>query len=102
MLKNAGFVSALWYNIHMSKKNKRPVITGTLSKHKRGFGFVITEDDEKDIFIPARSMNTAMDGDVVAVDLIPEALCSGGKREGIIIKVLERKTTEVVYEKSSQ
>lgn len=88
----------------MSKKNKRPVITGTLSKHRRGFGFVITEDDERDIFIPARSINTAMDGDTVAVDLIPEALWSGGKREGIIVSVLERKTTEVVgtFEKSKR
>ena len=87
----------------MSKKNKRPVITGTLSKHKRGFGFVITEDNEGDIFIPARSINTAMDGDVVAVDLIPEGLWRG-KREGIIIKVLERKTTEVVgtFDKSKR
>ena len=88
----------------MSKKSKRPVVTGTLSKHRRGFGFVITEDDEKDIFIPARSMHTAMDGDVVAVDLIPEALWSGGKREGIIVQVLERKTTEVVgtFDKSKR
>lgn len=87
----------------MSKKNRRPVITGTLSKHKRGFGFVITEDDESDIFIAGRSMGGAMDGDIVAVDLIPEALW-GSSREGIIIKVLERSVTEVVgtFEKSKK
>lgn len=87
----------------MSKKNKRPVITGTLSKHKKGFGFVITEDESADIYISKRSINGAMDGDVVAVDLIPEALW-GSSREGIIIKVLERKTTEVVgtFEKSKK
>lgn len=87
----------------MSKKNRRPVITGTLSKHKRGFGFVITEDEGSDIYIAARSMGGAMDGDIVAVDLIPEALW-GSSREGIIIKVLERKVTEVVgtFEKSKR
>lgn len=87
----------------MSKKSKRPVITGTLSKHKRGFGFVITEDDESDIYIAGRSMGGAMDGDIVAVDLIPEALW-GSSREGIIVKVLERKTTEVVgtFQKSKK
>ena len=79
----------------MSKKNRRPVITGTLSKHKRGFGFVITEDESLDIFISKRSMNGAMNGDVVAVDMIPEEFW-GGSPEGIITKVLERKTTEVV------
>lgn len=87
----------------MSKKSKRPVITGTLSKHKRGFGFVITEDEGSDIYISGRSINGAMDGDAVAVDLIPEALW-GSSREGIIVKVLERKTTEVVgtFQKSKK
>ena len=87
----------------MSKKSKRPVITGTLSKHKRGFGFVITEDEGADIYISRRSINGAMDGDIVAVDLIPEALW-GSSREGIIVKILERKTTEVVgtFEKSKK
>lgn len=87
----------------MSKKSKRPVITGTLSKHKKGFGFVITEDEGTDIYIARRSINGAMDGDIVAVDLIPEPLW-GSSREGIIVKVLERKTTEVVgtFEKSKK
>ncbi len=29
------------------KKRKRQTIEGTLQKHKRGFGFVSTEDGEK-------------------------------------------------------
>ena len=58
----------------MKKKKKRPEIAGTLSKHKRGFGFVRTEDGESDIYISARSIHGAMDGDRVLVDLIPQAL----------------------------
>ena len=58
----------------MGKKKKRPVITGTLSKHKRGFGFVITEDGGEDIYISARSIHGALDGDTVEVDLFPQAL----------------------------
>lgn len=87
----------------MKKKKKRPEFTGTLSKHKRGFGFVKTEDGGDDIYISARSMYGAMDGDLVLVDLIPEALW-GSSREGIIIKILKRNTAEVAgtFEKSKK
>lgn len=87
----------------MKKKKKRPEIAGTLSKHKRGFGFVRTEDGEGDIYISARSIHGAMDGDRVLVDLIPQALW-GSSREGIIIKILQRNTMEVAgtFEKSKK
>lgn len=87
----------------MKKKKKRPEIAGTLSKHKRGFGFVRTEDGEGDIYISARSIHGAMDGDRVLVDLIPQALW-GSSREGIIIKILQRNTVEVAgtFEKSKK
>lgn len=87
----------------MKKKKKRPEIAGTLSKHKRGFGFVRTEDGEGDIYISARSIHGAMDGDRVLVDLIPQALW-GSSREGIIIKILQRNTEEVAgtFEKSKK
>lgn len=87
----------------MKKKKKRPEIAGTLSKHKRGFGFVRTEDGEGDIYISARSIHGAMDGDRVLVDLISQALW-GSSREGIIIKILQRNTVEVAgtFEKSKK
>ena len=87
----------------MKKKSKRPEIAGTLSKHKKGFGFVITEEDGEDIYISARSIHGAMDGDRVLVDLIPPPLW-GSSPEGIIIKVLQRNTTEVAgtFEKSKR
>lgn len=74
-----------------------------MSKHKRGFGFVRTEDGEGDIYISARSIHGAMDGDRVLVDLIPQALW-GSSREGIIIKILQRNTVEVAgtFEKSKK
>lgn len=87
----------------MKKRKRRPEIAGTLSKHKKGFGFVITEDGGEDIYISAKCINGAMNGDEVLVDLIPEYLW-GSSREGIIIKVLKRNTTEVVgtFEKSKR
>lgn len=74
-----------------------------MSKHKRGFGFVLAEDGGEDIYISARGMYGAMDGDTVEVDLIPPPLW-GSSREGIIVKILKRNTAEVVgtFEKSKR
>lgn len=73
-----------------------------MSKHRKGFGFVLTEDDEADIYISARSMAEAMNGDRVLVQLSEES--RGDSREGTIVKVLERNTKEVVgtFEKSKR
>ena len=81
---------------------KRPETIGTLSKHRKGFGFVITEDEEPDIYISARSMGGAMNGDRVLVELNPQS--RGNSREGVIVKIVERCTKELVgtFEKSKR
>ncbi len=81
----------------MSKnKKKRPAVTGILTKHKRGFGFVIPDEGgpDRDIFISPADMNGAMEGDRVEVDLIPEYLWHQSP-EGIIAGVTDRKLKEV-------
>ena len=87
----------------MAKKKKRKNLTGILSKHRRGFGFVKCEGLEKDVFISADSMGGAMNGDEVEVDLIPEYFWRDSP-EGIITKVLNREITEVAgtFEKSKK
>lgn len=78
------------------RKNKRPAVTGTLSKHKKGFGFVIPDEGcfDRDIFISSSDMNGAMEGDRVEVDLVPEYLWEQSP-QGIISKVTDRKLKEV-------
>lgn len=71
-------------------------IIGTLSKHRKGFGFVIPEEEgSNDIFIGPNHMNNAMNGDKVAVKLLQPSESSRA-REGIIHIVLERNTAEIV------
>ena len=67
-------------------------VTGTLTGHERGFGFVVRDDGGDDLFIPRRAMNNALHGDRVL------ALPVGGKAgdEGEILKVLSHGMTEVV------
>lgn len=67
---------------------------GILEKTRAGFGFVRREEGE-DIFIARGNMYGAMHGDTVQVDLLP-AYLSTRKREGIIDKILERGTKEMV------
>ncbi len=73
---------------------KTETLTGILEKTKGGFGFV-RQEEGGDIFVSRRNLHDAMHGDFVRVDLLPVHLRTRN-REGIIDKVLERGTTEVV------
>ncbi|MBE0598148.1 MAG: VacB/RNase II family 3'-5' exoribonuclease, partial [Desulfuromonadales bacterium] len=70
---------------------------GKVTAHRDGYGFVARETGE-DLFIPARYMREAMDGDRVVARVEPG--WRGGKTEGRIIRVLERahRTTVGRYE----
>ncbi len=86
------------------KKPKEEIMIGTLAKHKKGFGFVLLENGQgDDIFISPANINGAMNGDKVSVKLYSAAE-STRSREGMIQKVLERATTEIVgtFEKSKR
>lgn len=81
---------------------KMGLITGKLQAHPRGYGFVIPEEEGvKDVFVPGSFMNGAMHGDKVVVKITKEDI-NGKKREGEIIRILERVNTTLigVYENS--
>ncbi|NLY82086.1 MAG: ribonuclease R [Clostridiales bacterium] len=67
---------------------------GIIQKNRKKFGFVRMEEG-RDIYISPENLHTAMDGDEVAVELIPEIYWKGGP-EGIITKVIKRNTDEIV------
>ncbi len=89
------------------KNSKKQVVTGQLSKHRKGFGFVAWNEDEKDIYIGERNMGSAMDGDLVNVELLPAETWRGmsgirvddsyrpARPEGRIVSIRKRKITEV-------
>jgi len=76
------------------------VKTGIFSATQKGFGFVIIEGEPEDIFIPETATNGAMHGDKVSVLITKEK--TGKRQEGIIIRIIERGTKEIVgtFEKS--
>jgi ribonuclease R len=78
------------------------LVTGTLSIHQAGYGFLITETPgEPDIFIAAENTGTAMHGDRVVAritrdEAYPRAKDRRGRREGRVIRILERARDTVV------
>ncbi|MFL1894461.1 ribonuclease R [Aquimarina sp. 2-A2] len=68
--------------------------TGTLDVTTKGSGYVVVEDLEEDIFIPKNNLNKALDGDEVEVYVYKRK--RGGKSEGEISKVINRKRDEFV------
>lgn len=74
---------------------KMNLIRGKFIGHAKGFGFVTPEmDGMDDIFIPPHEIGGAMNGDTVLVRVSPNTY--GDRREGVVTKVVERKTTKVV------
>lgn len=76
------------------KSGTSEIRSGILEKHPKGFGFVRMEEGG-DIFVAKDDMLGAMNGDLVEVDMLPPYLWTRSK-EGIITRVLERNTSEVV------
>src|SRR5436189_3626322 len=69
------------------------LVTGKLSVHPAGYGFLTSEKPgEPDIFIAAENVGTAMHGDRVIARISPEPPAGRikGRREGRVIRILER------------
>jgi len=72
----------------------RTTVTGRLSTHRDGYGFVIPDDGGEDVFIPARYLRGSMHGDRVTV--IVQTRRSSGRRQGRVVETLERGYTTIV------
>lgn len=68
--------------------------TGKVDIAGRGQGYVIVADLEEDIYVKNQNLNKALNGDIVEVYVFKRK--KGGKSEGEITQILERKRTEFV------
>ena len=77
---------------------KQSLVTGRISIHRDGYGFVIPDKRptrlEGDVFIPARHLGEAMQGDSVLASL--DRRPGGNRAEGRILKILQRRNKTVV------
>jgi len=66
---------------------KLDLVTGKVSGHRDGFGFVIRDDgDPDDIFLSAREMRALFDGDRVAIRIVGDD--HRGRSQGELVDVL--------------
>jgi len=73
---------------------KLDLVTGTVSGHRDGFGFVVRDDgDADDVYLSAREMRPLFDGDRVAIRIT--GMDRRGRAEGELVDVLERGTREI-------
>lgn len=76
-------------------KGEARTLRGTFQAHPRGFGFVMVEGEEQDIFISEDDMNGALQGDEVEV-VLTKASDGERRREGKILKIISRGTQRLV------
>ncbi|MDR1989101.1 MAG: hypothetical protein LBQ09_02590, partial [Acidobacteriaceae bacterium] len=76
---------------------KMDLHVGKLETHPAGYGFVISErsaEGRGDIYIAGENLGEAMHGDRVVARV--ERVKEGGRLEGRIIKILERRNARVI------
>lgn len=74
--------------------DKMELIKGRIQGNKEGMGFFIPQDGSGDLFLSPGEMVKVFDGDIVLARV--SGVDRRGRREGMIVEVLERRTTQVV------
>ena len=75
-------------------RERLPIVVGTVSGHRDGYGIVYPDDRSAPIILPYRQMREVMHGDRVAVRVSGKD--QRGRIEGALVEVVERSTKEIV------
>ena len=73
---------------------KMDLVAGRISAHKDGYGFVMPEDGESDLYLSPRQMRSVLHGDRVLASVI--GVDARGRREGAVREILERAHERIV------
>jgi ribonuclease R len=93
-LKKQGKIQEVYQGKFKSKAIPRGYITGTVDMTRMGYGFIVSEEIEDDIFVTAKNLKTALHGDKVRVLLY--ASRKGARPEGEVVEIIERWRTSFV------
>ena len=74
--------------------DKMDLIHGRVQGHRDGYGFLVPLAGGDDLYLSARQMSRVFDGDEALASI--EGIDPRGRKEGKIVEVLKRGTTEVV------
>jgi ribonuclease R len=70
------------------------LVAGRISAHKDGYGFVMPDDGDTDLYLSPRQMRSVLHGDRVLASVI--GIDSRGRKEGAVREILERAHERVV------
>ncbi|MDH3692515.1 MAG: ribonuclease R [Gammaproteobacteria bacterium] len=73
---------------------KMDLIRGRVQGHADGYGFVIPDDGQGDLYLPPRSMRKVLHGDYVIAAVT--GVDRSGRRKGSVVEVIERRHQKVV------
>lgn len=74
--------------------NEEDLISGRVIAHADGFGFLVPDEGDEDIFLHGRQMRTLLHGDRAVVQV--SGIDRRGRQEGAVIDVLERANHRIV------
>jgi len=95
LLYKEGFLTKSGKRYKFNATVKSGTVTGVLEVTQGGYGFVVLKDKLKnDVFIAARNLGTAFNGDTVEVTLFAQQ--KKKNQEGQVIDVIKRKREEFV------
>lgn len=96
MKKDNRFSHKISGKTHRNKKvsSSANLIKGKIVGNKQGYAFLVREDSDEDIFIPANALNGAINDDVVLVSITNRQ--EGKKCEGRVEKILSHNLKTVV------
>src|SRR5688572_3736019 len=77
-----------------SRGRGQTIVSGTIQRHPRGFGFVTRDAGGPDIFVPPRGVGDLVDGDRVAVRIVRDD--GKGRAEGEVVRLLEKSRKRVL------
>lgn len=79
--------------------SRTDVVTGTFRANDRGFGFIHYDDEASDLFVPAKYVGSAMEGDTVEATIMKQVDVSTGKgSEAKVERVVERAASQLIGE----
>jgi len=74
--------------------SRMDLVPGRISAHPDGYGFVMPDDGESDLYLSPRQMRTVLHGDRVLASVV--GVDARGRREGAVREILERAHSRVV------
>ena len=92
-LRSQGFLQSHGHGIYFLSPEKNHGVEGRIELTNRGAGFVITDDEEADIYIAPQNIGQALGGDRVRVHITGRGKT---RLEGVVVEVLERERSQFV------